>query len=159
MEQTTKTRGERNNNPFNLKKNSAINWLGQTDSETENIFCVFTESSFGLRAGFINLKNQLKEGFNTITKLITRYAPASDANNTEAYIASVAFYTKKRPNDLLSTADLPMLGKSIIIHEQGRCIYTDELLNSALIAAGVNLDAPIAFNFSDIFSKLRNLFS
>lgn len=100
----SETRGKRNNNPFNIRYNEGNSWLGQTGSD--GAFCVFDTMSHGIRAGGVLLRNYLKSGRNTIAKIITRFAPSGDGNNTKKYIADVAKMSGINESDVLSSADL-----------------------------------------------------
>lgn len=131
-------RGERLHNPFNIKKNPKIKWQGQLWLNTaEPIFCEFENDLYGLRAGFINIKNQIKEGFNTIDKLVEHYAPPEDNNDVVSYKAALSKRINKPIDYILGLENIKNLGIAIITQEQGRCNYTDELINQALNLAGV----------------------
>ena len=90
------TLGERNNNPLNIRKNSANNWQGKVDSD--NAFEKFTSTVFGIRAGLIILRNYRKTyGLNTLAQIIERFSPTVGSvdgkeyfNNTSNYILFVA---------------------------------------------------------------------
>lgn len=136
------TRGERNNNPFNLKKTD-IKWQGKTESGSDPVFEQFVSPLMGLRAGFKNLLQQEKEGNNTVYLLVTKYAPPAE-NNTNQYIKSVCQHLNCNPDDKLDMDNyetLYAIGSAIILHENGRIIYNDAILNQALMLAGVH-DAP-----------------
>jgi hypothetical protein len=152
------TKGERLHNPFDIEKNSNIHWQGQIANSPEPVFVEFESDLYGLRAGFINLKNQLTEGFNTIQKLITKFAPPSE-NDTKAYIEAVCKRMDKNPDDVLTLTDLKCLGISIIYQEQSRCLYGDDTINAALILAGVETHAnPLITNGNTTFMQwLRNV--
>lgn len=77
----------RRNNPMNLRYSENNNWIGQT--EPTNGFCNFTSVEYGFRAAYITLKNYGKRGYNTIRKIVTRWAPPSE-NPTQTYIKYVA---------------------------------------------------------------------
>ena len=77
-------RGLRNNNPLNLRR-TGINWKGEKTEVTDNEFEQFISMMWGLRAGLLNMRTQIKRGYNTIEMLITRWAPPSE-NNTANYI-------------------------------------------------------------------------
>lgn len=165
---TYTTKGLRLHNPFNIEKNPKYKWLGEVEGSLEPVFCQFSDDSFGLRAGFINLRNQLKEGFDTIEKLITKYAPpfknGQVENNTGAYVAAVCRYTKLAQDTVLVSSNLRSLGEAIIIHEQGFMPYTDDVLANALHLAGVvENEAPITIstdNSNDtVIRRLCNLLS
>lgn len=132
------------NNPFNLEINPNIHWLGTVpDNPSSKTFCQFMTPAWGLRAGFVNLKTQIREGFDTIAKLINKYAPAKDHNDVPAYVKALCKALDKNPDDTLTSYDIKALGKAIITHEQGRLIYTDLQLDTALHCAGVTVDAAI----------------
>ena len=82
------TRGIRNNNPCNIRKGDE--WKGLRAVQTDKAFCQFESMVMGLRAVFKTLKTYRdKHGVSTVSGIIERWAPASDGNNTKAYIAAV----------------------------------------------------------------------
>lgn len=83
-----KSRGDRNNNPLNIRYSPANDWKGQVGSD--GAFCQFRTRDYGYRAGFKNLFSYIKSGNNTIRKIITRWAPPEDNNNTAGYIENVS---------------------------------------------------------------------
>ena len=94
------TRGERNNNPLNIRRSKA-QWLGMRDFPTDKQFCEFQNITWGFRAAFILLSTYyLKHKCCTIRQVITRWAPPSE-NNTANYIDVVCSATHLRPDDLL----------------------------------------------------------
>ncbi|MBP5400753.1 MAG: hypothetical protein J6Y35_03900 [Bacteroidales bacterium] len=101
---TGSTRGQRNNNPFNIRYNAANNWVGQLGSD--GAFCVFDTMGHGVRAGGILLRNYLKQGNNTISKILTKFAPTSDNNNTSKYIADVEKMSGINKDVVLKNSDL-----------------------------------------------------
>ena len=84
------TLGQKNNNPLNIRFNTANNWNGQIGQNKG--FCVFSEKKFGIRTGFKLLKNYNANGYNTIEKILHRFAPTTE-NNTESYINYVCKQT------------------------------------------------------------------
>ena len=50
------TRGERNNNPLNIRRSKA-QWLGMRDFATDKQFCEFQNMTWGFRAAFVLLSN------------------------------------------------------------------------------------------------------
>lgn len=82
-------RGYRNNNPLNVRISSRNNWNGKIQNNTDGVFEQFTDMAYGYRAALITLRNYISNGFNTIAKMISRWAPESDNNNTAAYINNV----------------------------------------------------------------------
>ena len=89
------------NNPYNIRPiGTAKNFNGvigdkegfQGDKPI-GLFLVFDELDNGIRAGMKNLVNgYFKRGINTVDKIINRYAPSSDGNNTNSYINNVVNY-------------------------------------------------------------------
>jgi len=108
-------RGIRNNNPLNIRYNAKNQWLGQTGSDrvpAEKGMCVFTSMHYGIRAAFKLLSNYgRKYGLNTVRSIITRWAPPSDDNNTEAYIKRVCDTMKCEPEFV------PHFGTQCDMHE------------------------------------------
>lgn len=132
-------RGIRNNNPLNIVK-SAIAWLGEKDGLPESSFEQFDTPEHGLRAGCkLLLTYQRKHGCDTITKIITRWAPPKE-NNTAEYIRIVAAgvgVTKNEPINLSNVSRLFPLALEMVRHENGIQPYpTDMIWNAALNALG-----------------------
>lgn len=96
MQQVITTRGIRNNNPLNIRKGN--DWKGERPEQKDKAFEEFTSMEYGIRAGFIILRkymtgyNGLTQKFNTIEKMISRWAPTIE-NNTAAYISQVSKMT------------------------------------------------------------------
>lgn len=127
-----KTRGERNNNPGNIVKGPA--WQGLAADQIDTRFASFNDPSYGIRAMAVLLKNYSAQGYNTVRKIINRYAPSSE-NNTAAYISSVAYGIGKGADDVLNLNDPVLLQKlvtAIIRHENGRVIYSDAQIQQAI---------------------------
>lgn len=103
------TMGKRNNNPLSLRITSD-NWIGRVEGDNPQ-FLAFDTMANGFRAGFINMKTRIKKGDNTLSKLITAWAPQSDGNNTEQYIADVAKDTGLSKNSILDPNDKNTLTK------------------------------------------------
>lgn len=127
--------GLRNNNPGNLR--SGVAWLGVT-GENEG-FSVFSDSLYGLRAMAVDLSTKINDdGLDTVTAIITKYAPPSE-NNTSAYIASVAA-SMGVDADATLTSDpetLASLMRAQINVEQGE--QYSELIPDADIATGISM--------------------
>ena len=84
------TRGIRNNNPLNIR-HSTNKWQGMARRQTDRAFVQFTERKYGYRAAFVLIRNYIGlHHANTIGKIIARWAPSSDGNNTQAYIRFVS---------------------------------------------------------------------
>ncbi|MDC9615828.1 structural protein [Xenorhabdus khoisanae] len=129
------SRGIRNNNPGNIDHNPANNWQGQTGIETgvkNPRFCLFESPEYGIRALMKLLTNYHKNGYQSVAKMINRYAPNNE-NNTIAYINGVA---KALNVDQFEKIDinkptLIALAKSIIRHENGKQPYSDDIFTRA----------------------------
>lgn len=130
-------RGERNNNPGNL------NFAGQAGAELERPggrFARFETAFDGLRALSRQLMLYAGRGINSVEKIISTWAPASDNNNTAAYIQAVSQRLGVDPRVALNMNDpqtMSALMSSIIHHENGRNIYSKELIGKAA-AAGIS---------------------
>lgn len=89
------TRGIRNNNPANIRR--GCKWKGLAKTQTDREFCQFVSMSWGIRALLITLRTYVKKHHrHTVREIITRWAPPSDGNNTEAYIK----FVEKEINEL-----------------------------------------------------------
>lgn len=85
----SKSRGLRNNNPGNIRKNNIV-YQGEIVPSQDEAFKQFTTMAYGYRAMFVVLHTyQRKYGINTIADMIIRYAPAIE-NHTTEYIRAVA---------------------------------------------------------------------
>lgn len=85
-------RGYRNNNPLNLRI-SNNNWVGKVYDNTDGSFEQFTSMAYGYRAALVTIRNYVnKYGLNTISKIISRWAPSNE-NNTAGYIQRVCSIT------------------------------------------------------------------
>lgn len=93
MDKSIVPRGIRNNNPLNIRVGN--NWKGEKHPQSDKAFEQFESMQYGVRAGLIILRkymsgyNGLTEKFNTIEKMIRRWAPPSE-NNTRSYIEQVS---------------------------------------------------------------------
>ena len=92
MEEKKLPRGIRNNNPLNIRKGNT--WKGEKTVQTDKSFEQFISMQYGIRAGFKLIRNYLTgfngktAKFNTIEKLIMRWAPPTE-NATVKYIDAV----------------------------------------------------------------------
>nr|WP_233149141.1 lytic transglycosylase [Shimwellia pseudoproteus] len=126
--QATK-RGERNNNPGNL------NFVGQSGASLERPggrFARFDTAFDGLRALSRQLMLYAGRGINSVEKIISTWAPASDNNSTAAYIQAVSQGLGVNPRAALNMQNpqiMSALMNSIIHHENGRNIYSRDLVN------------------------------
>ncbi len=97
-----KSRGLRNNNPLNIRKN-AEQFQGEIKGWDKN-FKTFSSLPYGYRAGFVILGTYLSQGLNTIDKIIAHWAPPTE-NDTESYISSVERWSGIPRNKQLTAID------------------------------------------------------
>lgn len=128
-------RGLRNNNPGNIEAGSN-SWDGQAGSDGR--FAKFVTPEHGIRALGKNLLSYQRQGYDTVREIVNRWAPASDGNNTEAYIAALCKKLNVTPNDQLNMSDINTLRQlcaGIIQHENGKQPYSEDQLNTGVSAA------------------------
>jgi len=131
------TRGERNNNPGNLRLGS--NWQGLAADQTDPDFCVFTDVKYGVRALAKVLSVYQQKGFDTVRTIVERWAPENE-NNTAAYISAVASTMKVDPDTHMDVSQYDQmfpLVNAIIRHENGRNVYLRTVIDAGLALAGI----------------------
>lgn len=112
------TRGIRNNNPGNIRV-SKDQWEGMTGDD--GAFVTFDSPESGVRALAKNLQSYGRQGYDSIEKIINRWAPPNE-NDTKAYIDSVVAATGIPANqslDLSNPDTLSSLAQAISFHETG----------------------------------------
>lgn len=80
----TEPRGIRNNNPLNIRHNSANNWQGMTGVDDAG-FVVFDDVASGYRAADKILDSYARRDIVLVEDIINEWAPDSE-NNTSAYL-------------------------------------------------------------------------
>ncbi|CFQ88045.1 MULTISPECIES: hypothetical protein [Yersinia] len=138
-------RGVRNNNPGNIEATEKNPWEGQTGNDGR--FATFATPEHGIRALSKNLISYNNQGYNTISEVVNRWAPASDNNNTDAYIKALCGALGVGADDQLDITNprtLAALCAGIVKHENGNQPYSDEQINTGVSAAlGLTaLDSP-----------------
>lgn len=132
------TRGERNNNPGNLRYEPSIPWLGLAEPPHDaGGYCVFQTPGMGLRAAARDLLSKWRRGLNTVQTIIDVYAPPNE-NNTAAYVKDVCDRLGVNPDtiiDLTGNGVLLAFLKAIVWHENGRVIYGADTLGQAVSQA------------------------
>lgn len=132
------TRGERNNNPGNIKELQGDNteWIGEHAEDLDSVFEEFETPYDGVVALAKIIKTyKNKHGLDTIRKIITRYAPSGDNNNTEKYIEFVSGKTGAFADSIFVFENKNLVRKmvlAIIIMEQGRCLYSEQMIFDAV---------------------------
>lgn len=114
------TRGIRNNNPGNLRITLDV-WLGLCPRQNDDVFFQFSNMTYGIRALLKTLMTYHKKGYDTVEKIINRWAPAHE-NPTVEYIDFVAKEAGFEPDKVLSADndDLVRVAKAIVVFENGR---------------------------------------
>ncbi len=105
--------GLRNNNPGNLRPlPGGQKWVGEIERDGVNNFSRFSDVAYGLRAMITDIAGDIvKDGRDTLTKLITAYAPPNE-NDTQNYINAVAAATGIGRDEKI-TADRATLEKIV----------------------------------------------
>ena len=130
-------RGLRNNNPLNIRHNADV-FQGEVKG-TDKSFKTFSSMPYGYRAAFVTLGTYLSRGWNTIEKIIAKWAPPTE-NNTEGYITNVEKWSGVPKNKVLtaaSGADYIMIVAAMSAMENGRNADISD------VQAGFNLQTKI----------------
>ena len=117
----TLPRGYRNNNPLNIRYNSANNWQGKVLPNTDGAFEQFANIAYGYRAAFKLIRNYISQGYKTVAQIIARWAPSTE-NNTDGYINRVCQTTGFYPSTVIMRNDrnaLEALVYAMAIFENG----------------------------------------
>tara|TARA_A100001037_G_scaffold2082_1_gene1910 strand:- start:956 stop:7285 length:6330 start_codon:yes stop_codon:yes gene_type:complete len=135
------------NNPFNIRYNSANDWRGQTGQNRG--FANFGAVEDGIRAGDITLKNYGDlHGINNLEGVISRFAPPTE-NDTSAYVNFVSQQTGIDPTQPIDLSD-PNVRADILSamgdFESGANLSPDQILASAQGSAPSGDIAQNAFN-------------
>jgi hypothetical protein len=123
------SRGYKNNNPGNIRL-TATKWQGEVDG-SDKAFKTFKSMPYGYRAIYALLREYINKGYNTIEKIINRYAPGSE-NNTEAYINTVVKKTginKKRVLTFQEINEITDIVAAISFVENGITANIKEIAN------------------------------
>ncbi|WP_248322037.1 hypothetical protein [Caballeronia sp. Sq4a] len=115
--QSSAPRGIRNNNPGNIRYGEFARSAGAVGADSGG-FAVFADMSAGIEATVKLLRSYASRGFDTIRKIISRWAPANE-NDTQAYIAAVAKQIGVSADAQLSVDQLRGVAGSIFQHENG----------------------------------------
>jgi len=130
-----KTRGLRNNNPGNIRRDGHTKWQGLSAQQTDASFWQFSDPVYGIRALAKILHNyQVIYGLDTVRKIINRWAPPNE-NDTGSYVNAVAAEIGVNADDRINV-DVIMndLVAAIIHHENGTQPYS-----LATVSSGVNM--------------------
>lgn len=136
------TRGFRNNNPGNIRRDKDLRWVGAAQVQTDPDFVQYIAPEYGIRAMVKILSTYARlHNADTVQEIISRWAPPSE-NNTTAYIADVCRYMggTGKPLDRAEQLDLhdpSIMGALVeaIIHHENRTMPYD----LPTIARGVSM--------------------
>ena len=124
------SRGIRNNNPLNIRRNPRNRWRGLRKEQTDKSFCQFKAMKWGLRAAIRLMENYIRRGAQTPRQIISRWAPPSE-NNTSGYITQACQRAGLDPDfPVLFWADSKKLLRAMCWIES-RFLPSDELLEEA----------------------------
>ncbi|HCT2305033.1 TPA: structural protein [Proteus mirabilis] len=125
-------RGERNNNPGNLRHGEP--WQGLSAQQTDKDFCQFVSTEYGIRAIYVLMRTyEKKYGLCSIREIINRYAPPKE-NNTEGYIQRVAKELNVSTEDCVSVSKKEVaiaLATAIVGVELGYQPYSKKVFEDA----------------------------
>ena len=135
------TRGERNFNPGNIERN-ATKWKGMSPNQSrDSRFVVFIDPVWGIRALARVLLTYSRvypqdtpQDIDTLREIINRWAPPVE-NDTGAYVKAVAANVGVGPDEAIDVTDewvMKALVTAIIKHENGRCIYDEDVLEDGV---------------------------
>lgn len=110
-------RGIKNNNPGNIRYGEFAISQGATGKDRDG-FAIFDSMYEGKNADIALLNQYLDKKFDTIRKVISKYAPASE-NDTMAYISDVSKQTGISPDATLTARNLGAVSQAIFAHENG----------------------------------------
>lgn len=117
-------------NPMNIRI-STVPWAHKDIPPRNDQFETFPTAYDGLHAGMENvLHTQTMHGCKTISAIISRLSPPNE-NNTAQYTAHVCDGCGVQPDedyDLTQTGNLVDISKAIVVEENGKNPYTDELI-------------------------------
>jgi hypothetical protein len=119
------TRGYRNNNPFNIRKTfdskgNQTFWPHEIKGN-DKAFKTFDTMIHGYVEGFRLLLEYKSKGFDTVNKIISRFAPTNE-NDTESYINDVSIQAgidKNEPVNFHDELQFKNLVAAISFHENG----------------------------------------
>lgn len=134
----TYSRAEKNNNPLNLRP-SGDKWIGMRAEQTDPGFVQFQTTFHGLRAAAKNLLTYYRvHKRDTVSAIVSAWAPPSDNNPTDNYILTVSKAIGVDPEgkiDLNDKLTLRRLMDAMIRVECGSQPYSVTELEAAIEAA------------------------
>lgn len=128
QKEKTLPRGLRNNNPLNIRIGNT--WLGERANPTDTQFEEFVSIEYGYRAAFCILRRYIKRyKFNTVSRIISTWAPPSE-NQTTKYIDRVCAMMGIDPTTQIRFEDaetMVKLAAAMTVVECGRAVPEDKI--------------------------------
>lgn len=153
-----KPRGIRNHNPFNIRYNSAIDWVGQVGKDDAG-FVIFKSADFGIRAaGRLMRTYKKKYKLNSIEGIVRRWAPESE-NDTQNYIRQVTRLTGLSSSKKLSERDYCKLANAMIQMENGQQPYSTKRINKALLSGLCGQKSDSSNKYQGVIARIVSLFT
>lgn len=86
-------RGLRNCNPLNLRRSADL-WQGLRETQSDPQFFQFKSMAWGYRAAFVTIRTYVwRHGADTLVRIVKRWAPDADGNDSRLYLARVRALT------------------------------------------------------------------
>lgn len=129
-------RGIRNNNPGNIVAGET-RWGGQIEGSDPR-FASFDSPEAGIRALGKNLLTYGEKGIDSVQAIVARWAPATENQNVQEYVDTVAKKLGVNPAEPLNLKDrkvLTGLATAIIEQENGKNPYSPETISSGVEGA------------------------
>ena len=112
-------RGQRNNNPLNIRRVAGSGWKGQATLQDDSRFVRFERVEWGLRAAFCILRTYARKyHIRCIRDIVSRWAPPSE-NDTGHYVENLCRWTGYGGQQCLTEAEWPLLVKAMARQESG----------------------------------------
>lgn len=125
------TRGQRNNNPLNIRHSKAFMWMGEQLPDADG-FARFNTMLMGVRAAFALIRTyNFRHNLKTVRQIIERWAPPEE-NHTELYISYITHNTHLTEDTEIryDSADCRTLIQAMGVYES-TYIISEELLQHA----------------------------
>lgn len=122
----------RNNNPLNIERGD--DWDGLADKQKDKRFCTFDTPEYGFRAAYIILLKYLERDDNTITKIVSTWAPAFE-NHVDNYANFVSDRTGKDVDSFVEPEDLADIMLAMADFEGAKGAYTIDTVNRGIAIA------------------------
>ena len=119
MYKKTLPRGVRNNNPLNIRESEGdtTQWQGERLFDSDAEFEEFKNPAYGFRAGARILRSYNRQGINTLSGIIARFAP-SEENDTDHYVRTISKWTNIPSSVPINVADNEQL--AVVLHAMSR---------------------------------------